>query len=304
MTKSKLSARERTAALVEDTAERLIALMEEGEPGTWLRPWLSNGADVFNPLNAVTGGRYTGFNPIRLAIDSLDKNYSSHRWATYKQWASIGAQVRRGEHGTECVRWISTTKTEEKNGEEKKKKTITFPKVFTLFSAEQVDGYEIPLPERTWDPVERAEAFFAAQGATVIEGGDKAAYAPVIDNIYIPLPQQFDSPSAYYSVLAHEHVHWTGAANRCGRDLKGRFGDESYAVEELIAELGAASLCSYLGLDLEPRPDHAQYLAHWIKVLKDDPQAVYKVVADAGRAVDLLITTYEASLESAEAVAA
>ncbi len=91
---------------------------------------------------------------------------------------------------------------------------------------------------------------------------------------------------AYYATLAHEATHLTGHASRCARDLRGRFGDEAYAVEELIAELGAAFLCADLALAPKPRPDHAAYVASWLKVLRGDKRAIFTAAAKAQQAAD------------------
>jgi antirestriction protein ArdC len=89
---------------------------------------------------------------------------------------------------------------------------------------------------------------------------------------------------AYYSTLLHELTHWTAPAHRCDRDFSGRFGSEAYAMEELVAELGAAFLCAELGITVEPRPDHAQYLAHWLAVLKADKRAIFAAASKAAEA--------------------
>ena len=99
----------------------------------------------------------------------------------------------------------------------------------------------------------------------------------------------FRDTASYYSVLAHETTHWTGAKTRLERELENRFGSEAYAAEELIAELGAAFLCAELELANEPRADHAQYIASWIKVLKGDPKAIFTAASKAQQAVDFLI---------------
>jgi antirestriction protein ArdC len=108
------------------------------------------------------------------------------------------------------------------------------------------------------------------------------------DFIQIPEFRQFREPTGYYSTLAHEHVHWTGAANRLAREFGRRFGDEAYAFEELIAELGAAFLCAGLGLSNEPRPDHAAYIASWLRVLKGEKRAIFTAASKAQAAADYL----------------
>ena len=100
-----------------------------------------------------------------------------------------------------------------------------------------------------------------------------------------PFPA-FRDAAAYYATLAHEATHWTGHASRCARDLRGRFGEEAYAAEELVAELGAAFLCADLALAPEPRPGHAAYVASWLKVLRGDKRAIFTAAAKAQQAAD------------------
>ncbi len=105
---------------------------------------------------------------------------------------------------------------------------------------------------------------------------------------YIQMPDfaAFRDALSYYAILGHESVHWTSAEKRLHRDMSGRFGNESYAAEELVAELGAAFLCADLGLSNEPRPDHAAYVANWLQVLKNDNRAIFTAAAKAQQAVD------------------
>src|SRR5262249_15541122 len=135
---------------------------------------------------------------------------------------------------------------------------------------------------------ERAEEFFRAAGIDVRPGGNRAFYSPEADSIHMPPFEAFKEPLFYYSVLSHEGTHWTGAEKRLNRDLSGRFGSESYAMEELVAELGAAFLCAGLGLPTDPRRDHAPYIASWLKVLKNDKRAIFTAAAKAQQASDFL----------------
>src|SRR5881396_1282724 len=102
----------------------------------------------------------------------------------------------------------------------------------------------------------------------------------------MPPFQAFEEPGAYYATLAHEHTHWTAKADRCDRQLGKRFGDNAYAAEELIAELGAAFVCAHLGLSTEPREDHAQYIQSWLRVLKADKRAIFTAASNARQACD------------------
>ena len=172
------------------------------------------------------------------------------------------------------------------------------------FAAEQVDGFAAPTletpPATVITPIERAEAFVAATGASIAHGGGRAFYRPSTDSIQLPPREAFIGTStstpaeSYYSTLLHELSHWTSAEGRCNRQLGKRFGDQAYAAEELIAELGAAFLCADLGITDEPRADHAQYLASWLSVLKADKKAIFTAASKASEAAAFL-----ASLQAA-----
>lgn len=110
--------------------------------------------------------------------------------------------------------------------------------------------------------------------------------------IQMPAFESFQDADSYYVTLAHESTHWTGSKTRLDRDFGGhRFGSEGYAVEELVAELGAAFLCADLELALEPREDNASYIAAWLKVLAADNRAVFTAAAHAQRAAEFMNRT-------------
>ena len=142
------------------------------------------------------------------------------------------------------------------------------------------------------DPLQRladADAFFASTGADIRHGGDRAYYAIEPDHVQVPPFECFADPEAYYATLAHECTHWTRHPSRLDRDFgRKRWGDDGYAREELVAELGAAFLCADLGLELEPRADHASYIASWLEVLKGDRRFIFSAAAHAQRAADFL----------------
>jgi len=145
------------------------------------------------------------------------------------------------------------------------------------------------------DRIEQAEMFFKNVGAAVRHGGNQAYYAPFSDHIQMPPFQAFVESVSYYSTLAHEHTHWTANTTRCDRQLGKRFGDNAYAAEELIAELGAAFTCAHLGLSTEPRADHAAYIDSWLKVLKADKRAIFTAASKAQQACDWLTQRAEAA---------
>ena len=127
-----------------------------------------------------------------------------------------------------------------------------------------------------------------------MHGGSRACYVPRTDNIHLPPRDMFfgtatsTAAEAYASTKLHELTHWTSAEARCNRQLGKRFGDDAYAMEELIAELGAAFLCADLGITDTPRADHAQYLDNWLRVLKADKKAIFTAASKASQAADFL----------------
>jgi antirestriction protein ArdC len=208
----------------------------------------------------------------------------------------LGAQVRKGEKGSLVVYANTITRTEqdETTGEDLERE-IPFMKRYTVFNAEQVDGlpaHFYAVQAAALDPVqriERAEAFFASVGANISEGGDRAFYRMADDHVQMPPFVTFREPEAFYATLAHELCYWTKHPKRLDRDFgRKRFGDEGYAMEELVAELGAAFVCADLQLTPQPREEHAAYIASWLRALKDDKRAIFAAAAHAQRAADYL----------------
>lgn len=267
--------------------DKIIAALESGVR-PWARPWQDGGIPV-HPRRA-NGEKYRGINTVLLWIEQETKGYKSPYWVTFRQAAADGGHVRKGEKGTTVVYASAFVKDAGSDAEKK----IPFLRAYTVFNVEQCEG----LPEKyfpkapTFTPkqkIEHAEAFFARLGANLSIGGDRAFYAPSLDQICIPNIDAFVSPEAYYAVKAHEFVHWTSHKTRLDRNFNSRgFGSEGYAKEELVAELGAAFLCADLGLSAEPREDHAAYIQAWLKALKNDKRLIVSAASYATKAVAYL----------------
>lgn len=275
--------------LFEKVTADLIAAIEDGAKD-WRMPWHRLGAAGL-PRNA-DGRAYRGWNALVLAMVAAARGWTSSTWATYNAWKRHGAQVRRGERGTQVVLWKPTERHETTDDGDESVHRSLFARAFTVFSAEQVDGAE-HLISSAPDPteaqrIESAETYFAAIRADVLHGGDQACYVPALDRIHLPHRNQFDQPATYYSTAAHEHVHWTGHRDRMHRHLSGRFGSQAYGAEELIAELGAAFWCGQFGLEQATRHDHAAYLGDWLALLRTDTRALVAACGHAQRAVDFL----------------
>jgi len=285
--------------------DQIVAELEKGVR-PWLKPWNAEhtAGRITRPLRA-NGIPYRGINVLMLWAAATERGYTVPLWLTYKQAQELGGQVRKGEKGSLVVyaNKITRTAQDETTGEDLERE-IPFMKGYTVFNAEQVDG----LPERfrllpppALDPVariERAEAFFAATGAEIREGGDRAFYSVADDHVQMPPFVAFKEREAYYATLAHEVCHWTKHPKRLDRSFgRKRFGDEGYAMEELVAELGAAFVCADLALTPQPREEHAAYIGSWLKALKDDRRAIFGAAAHAQRAADYL-TGLHASAEA------
>jgi len=275
---------------------QIIEALEQGVK-PWTQPWNAAHAagHVSRPLRH-NGKPYAGINVLTLWASAMTAHYAAPIWMTFKQAIELGGHVRKGERGSPVVyaNTISRTEADEATGDDTQR-TIPFLKAYTVFNVEQVEGLPAHFyaqAEQVRNPDERiadAEAFFAATRADIRHGGDCAYYSPALDYIQMPMFEAFRDAQSYYATLAHEATHWTRHATRLERDFgRKKFGDDGYAREELVAELGAAFLCADLGLRLEDRDDHASYIGHWLSVLKDDKRAVFAAAAHAQRAADYL----------------
>ena len=263
--------------------DQILAAMEQAR-GTGRRLWDSQPS---LPLNLTTGKPYQGINTLILWAAGLSHGYTSPYWLTYKQAAERGGQVRKGEHGTVCVfykPWESTD-TNKDTGETEIVKGAVL-KSFTVFNLDQVDGIEAPArePRAPFAAIGEAERILRASPAPIKTGGTQAFYRPAPDTIHLPNREAFISAESFYSVALHEMTHSTGHKSRLDRDFSGRFGTEAYAFEELIAELGSAFLNTDLGIIGSTLQDHADYLAHWIAILKSDKKAILTAAAQASKA--------------------
>ena len=280
----------------ERVTSKIVADLENGVR-TWMKPWNADHAAgrITRPLRA-NGKAYKGINIVMLWASAVEQGFAAPIWMTYKQAQELGAQVRKGSKGSLVVyaNKLNREEIDEATGETVERE-IPFMKGYTVFNVEQIDGLPAhflapALPVS--DPVQKidaAEAFFAATRADIRHGGNQAYYTAGEDRIQMPHFETFRDAESYYATLAHELTHWTKHDKRLARDFgRKRWGDEGYAREELVAELGSAFLAAELGLYLEPREDHAAYIGSWLRVLKEDKRAIFQAAAHAQRAVDYL----------------
>lgn len=269
--------------IYQEITDSIIQELERGAT-PWVKPWK---ADNTADKNIISQKPYQGINRLILGMSSMSRGFTVPVWASYKQWDSLGANVRKGEKGTRIVFFSPVTKENAKTGE---KESYAVLKAYWVFNASQVDGIEIA-PTATvadsFNPIERAEDRIIKTGALISHGGDAAFYMPSQDRIQLPNKSAFNAESSYYATAFHELGHWTGAKTRLDRQLdKGRFGNPAYAFEELVAEMTAAFLCQDYGIQGELR--HAGYIGHWLKACRDDSRAIFKASALAQKAADYI----------------
>ncbi|MBD1848341.1 DUF1738 domain-containing protein [Cyanobacteria bacterium FACHB-63] len=281
--------------IYQEVTESIIEAIEAGV-GRWKMPWYSINE---LPRNIQSSKEYRGINTLVLWCQSIQRGYLSAEWGTYRQWRERNAQVKRGEKSTLVVFWKVVDRNDKRPQAEEapdmeseseiSARQVLLARGYRVFNAEQVVGY-CPKPTQARPRVERiaaAEQFFHSLGATV-HRSDCAAYRPSSDDLLMPPFEAFIAAEPYYSCLAHEYTHWTGAAHRLNRMLTTRFGSESYAAEELIAELGAAFVCATLGFSTTYRKDHAAYIQSWLTLLKNDKKAIFNAASHAQKATDFL----------------
>ena len=276
--------------------DKIIADLEQGVR-PWLKPWNAEHAAgrITRPLRH-NGTPYKGINIVMLWSASTAKGYACPLWLTFKQALELGGNVKKSESGETMVYADRITRTAARDKGEEIEREIPFLKGHTVFNAEQCDGlpagYYAKVTPPAETPMQRtpaADRFFAVTGADIRHGGTRAYYAPGPDYIQMPPFETFHNAESYAATLAHELTHWTKHEKRLARDMgRSKWGDEGYAREELVAELGSAFLCADLGITPEVREDHAAYIASWLKQLKDDRRFIFSAASHAQRAVDYL----------------
>jgi len=292
--------------IYETITAQIIAELEKGVR-PWMKPW--NAGHVAGPISRPLRGNgkpYSGINVVMLWATAMQRGYSAPIWMTFKQAAELGAHVRKGEKGTLVVYASKFSRTEEDESGREIEREIPFLKGYAVFNVEQIEGLPAHYtathaprlnPEQR---IARAEAFFAATGVDIRHGGNNAFYIPSQDFVQMPTFESFRDAGAYYATLAHECCHLTRHEKRLARDFgQKRFGDQAYAMEELVAEIGAAFLCADLELVPQIRDDHAPYIAGWLTTLKNDKRAIFTAASHAQRAVDYLHTLQPAALAQA-----
>jgi len=294
-------------SLYQDVTDRIVRELEQGSV-PWVKPWNASGCVLGMPRSAATRRCYSGINVLILWDAVIRRGFAAQEWLTFRQALRLGGHVKQGERGTAVCyadRFIPKAERERAAQDGDEPSTVPFLKRFIVFNLEQCQN----LPAHMTAAVETASAdplfaaahaLIAATGAVIREGGSEACYQPDADVIRLPPRACFLSEADYLCTAYHELGHWS--APRLNRDLRHRFGSSAYCREELIAELTSAFLCAHLGI--APQVRHADYLSHWVILLRDDPRAIFHAASQASKASDFLLAFQnrsEAAIPTAQA---
>lgn len=276
------------AAIVTD---RIISMLERG-----VIPWRKKWHDA-PAINYVTQVPYTGIN--MLLLDRPGE------YITFKQLQKLGGWLKKGTKSYVAVKYINKEEVlqDPEDPNSKVKEGYRFMRYFNLFHITDCLGIEsrqpstIMVSDRGHNHLEEVERLIQSfQNVAPIKTGYKlAAYYPTRDVVYLPDRSTYESAEDYYCDAFHELIHSTGHASRLNREgiakhkVKRRENSAVYAKEELIAEMGAAILCTIAQMDHKTIEDSASYIKDWLSVLHDDTSFITKAAAQAQAAINYII---------------
>ena len=277
--------------LYAEVTNQIVAMLER-EVVPWRSPILGR-SKAGHPKNLNTGKHYRGVNVFLLAFTAYAKGYGSSYWLTFNQAKERGGNVRKGEKSSMVIFWKQYETTDKETHQPIK---IPVLRYYNVFNAEQIADIEIPDAVKfepiNFQPIDEAEkiaAGYLAGPAVSHDGGQQAFYRPLTDTVHLPEKTRFASVEEYYSTLFHELSHSTGHSTRLDRKLDTDpkpFGSPDYGKEELVAEMSAAFLCSYTGIQPTVIENQAAYLSGWLKQMKSDKKLVIFAAGQAQRAAD------------------
>jgi antirestriction protein ArdC len=269
-------------------ADKILEALDKGVV-PWHKPWKSNGFHT----NLKSKRPYRGINVWLLEYSAAVQGFTSPYWLSYKQAQAMGGQVRKGEESTVVIFYKTVEKKDKKTGDVIDRYRLL--RYYRVFNVEQIDGIEAKIPAPVegceFEPVEAADAIVNAWAGKpqIKHGGDRACYAPYLDVVTLPLPEDFESAEAYCSTRFHELVHSTGHESRLNRGLFDGFGTVIYSKEELVAEMGAAILNWHSGIFETQMDQSAAYIKHWRDKIAAEPRLVIDAARLAQSATDMIL---------------
>jgi antirestriction protein ArdC len=287
----------------EAVTSQIIAALESGGVPPWRRPWRV-GPNAGFSSNIVSKKPYRGINPILLDMSSARHGLTSKWWATFNQWKNLGGKVMprpshvpSGKWGTQIVFWSPITRTVKNDTGGDEEDRFFVMRSYTVFCVDQVEGdhldhlragHGVDDTDGAVIDFRPAEEAIEATGITICHGGGRAFYSPGEDVVHMPPKASFEAVDEYYETVFHELVHATEHPTRLNWSRKER--ENSYALGELVAEIGACYLARELGVPAsENLTNHIAYLGHWLKAMKSDPRFIFTASSQVSKAADFLL---------------
>lgn len=276
------------ANVYEMVTSRIIAELEKGII-PWEKPWTGVRSGAFNRISKK---------PYSIINQMILKH--AGEYATFKQWSELGGHIRKGEKSEMVVFWkiFEKEETNEETGEKEVKK-IPMLRYYNVFHISQVEGVEpLEMPFAEVEPIKEADRiiteYVEREHITFEEcASNEAFYSPSRDRVVVPMKEQYKNINEYYSTTFHELTHSTGHKNRLDRLHTGAdaaFGSETYSKEELVAEIGSASIMNLLGIETTKTfRNSAAYIQSWLSVLKNDNKFIVSASSKAEKAVNYII---------------
>lgn len=311
--KEKKSAYDKLTPQRQRLVDAIMANLENNH-SLWRQGWVTSGA----PVSAISGKRYNGVNRLFLSMATMERGYSDNRWLTYNQMKEKGWEFKRDAEGNSMgknagvsIEYFSfydkATKqkfdkhtldgmTEAERDDYMDENVIALRKYYCVFNGDVVEG----IPEREKREIDRSGENKRAEGilqfwsdneAKIIYGGDEAFYRPSTDEIHLPERNAFVDLPEFYSTALHEVGHSTGHEKRLNRDLSGGFGSDKYAEEELRAEIASMFIEQDLGIEAGEKhiENNSAYIQAWHDKIKDDPNVLFRAIADAEKITQFVI---------------
>ena len=281
-----------------EISERIIARIEETGSLPWIRPWdPEKAAGPQAPFNPTTGKAYRGINSLLLSMDARLYETGDPRYVTFIQAKEAGWSVRKGEKALPIIFYkpleVTDRRSDATEDDSPATRMIGMLRSYSVFHASQIDGIPEHVPPRPedcpWDKPEAPFAILKNMGVKVVERGEKAFYAPLLDVVGLPPTAAFKGPEYLASTALHEAAHATGHATRMNRNMSGTFGSTLYAVEEVRVDTASAMACGMLQIPVDI-DSHAAYIGTWLKKAKSDKRELFHMAADAQKISDYMLS--------------
>ena len=262
----------------------------------WVKRWKNDGTvSTLIPHGARNGVSKRQYSGINWVILNLLSEYNSNDWFTLNQLKKLTGNDRpipddAWDTSEQIMFFKMNQSIDKRTGEES---SFPMSKTYRVWNREEIPNLPDPVPDAILADFEVKSVIDSYIEKINLKGGihyggDRAFYRPADDTIGCPQESSFQTWEEFEATKGHETVHATGAKHRLDRTRGKKYESEAYAYEELVAELGAAMLCSHVGIPLE-KLQHTQYIHGWLKRLKSDKKFLFDAAADAGKAFNYLV---------------